>query len=414
MQSYALLFLTLLAAGTASASAIGVKDHGRWPEFSDFMQRYNKTYVGEELESRFHTFLSNLVHIETHNKDPTHSYQLGLNPYADLTAEEFGANVVKGCFRGGLLGKTTSCSAFSAREGDMVPSSIDWRTKGAVTPVKNQGQCGSCWSFSATGAMEGAYQISTGNLVSFSEQELVDCSGPYGDLACHGGLMDNAFEFAIDNGMCTESDYPYDAKKGSCQKCDAKYMFGGCYDVAPNDQVSLMHAVAAGPVSVAIEADTPTFQLYKSGVLDSSKCGTKLDHGVLVVGYGSEGGKDYWLVKNSWGPEWGDGGYVKIARSNQSDDPGVCGIAMQPSFPAVASHVTANLTAEVGDSCGVCGKGYQGCCIAYQTKGYPCGCHLQEGGTGEVGSDCGDCGAGYGTCCLGFKAEGDPCTCDVQ
>jgi C1A family cysteine protease len=248
---------------------------------------------------------------------------------------------------GGFIGTTsllrgkTKCSQYSYQE-QTVPSSIDWRELGAVTPVKDQGQCGSCWSFSATGAMEGAWAITTGNLVSLSEEQLVDCSKKYGNLACNGGLMDNAFQYAIDNGMCVESDYPYTASSGSsgssgsCQtKCDPEVTITGCADVPANNQLALKEAVSFGPVSIAIEADQRIFQSYSSGVITSSTCGTELDHGVLIVGYGTENGVDYWLVKNSWSTTWGDEGYVKIERSDSTNDIGICGIAAQPSFPIV-------------------------------------------------------------------------------
>ena len=184
--------------------------------------------------------------------------------------------------------------------------------------------------------MEGAWSIRTGDLVSLSEQQLVDCSHKYGNLGCSGGLMDNAFLYAIDNGgMCSEGSYPYTATGGSCQKCSTVTKFGGCKDVPSNNQAALKQAVAMGPVSIAIEADTKIFQSYSSGVITSSSCGTNLDHGVLIVGYGSENGIAYWLVKNSWSTSWGDAGYVKIQRTSSTNDAGICGIAMQPSFPSV-------------------------------------------------------------------------------
>ena len=156
----------------------------------------------------------------------------------------------------------------------------------------------------------------------------------HGNNGCSGGLMDNAFQYAIDKGMCTENEDPYAGVEGTCDKdCKKKAEFSSCQDISSNNQKDLEKAVAQQPVSVAIEADTSAFQFYKSGVITGDACGTNLDHGVLVVGYGTENGQDYWLVKNSWGPSWGDEGYVKIAKSNSTNDPGVCGIASRPSFP---------------------------------------------------------------------------------
>ena len=182
------------------------------------------------------------------------------------------------------------------------------------------------------------YSIMNKILYSFSEQELVDCSsGPtYGNHACNGGLMDNAFQYTIDNGLCKEDEYPYTAEKGSCDssRCTPTVKINKCYDVPPNNELALKEAISFQPVSVAIEADTKYFQSYKSGVLTGDSCGTTLDHGVLVVGYGTENGQDYWLVKNSWSASWGDEGYIKIGRSDSTNSPGVCGIAMQPSYPS--------------------------------------------------------------------------------
>jgi len=227
------------------------------------------------------------------------------------------------------------CKSFSSSASG-APAEMDWRSKGAVTSVKNQGQCGSCWTFSSTGAIEGAWAISTGQLIDLAEQELVDCAGTkYGSMGCNGGQMEGAFKYVIEHGQCALSAYPYTAQDGTCEKCTAVAHLASCSDVKPNDQISLKGAVSQQPVSIAIEADTKYFQSYSGGILTSSSCGTNLDHGVLIVGYGKENGIEYWLVKNSWGTSWGDKGYVKIARSDSTDDAGICGIAMDPSFPTV-------------------------------------------------------------------------------
>lgn len=217
-----------------------------------------------------------------------------------------------------------------------VPDSWDWRERGAVSSVKDQGQCGSCWSFSAAGCMEGAWAVSTNQLLNFSEQQLMDCSRTYGNMACHGGLMESAFEYAIDYGMCTDEDVPYKAENEYCnknvRKCKKIARFNDCFQIPENNEKLLKSAVFMRPVAVSIEADTKTFQFYKGGILDSSNCGTELDHGVLVVGYGIEDNKKYWIVKNSWGKNWGEDGYVRIGRSEDENGEGVCGIAKDASF----------------------------------------------------------------------------------
>jgi cathepsin L len=262
---------------------------------------------------------------------------MGVNQFTDLTPQEF-----KDQYISGMKSPVGSygCKSFTSSASG-APSSIDWRQKGAVTSVKDQGQCGSCWSFSATAAVEGAWAIATGKLVDLSEQELVDCATGlnYGSFSCNGGEMDGAFKFIIENGQCSLSSYPYTSgvtkTGGTCQKCSSVAHISSCYDVKSKDQISLKGAVAKQPVSVAIEADTRYFQSYSSGVLTSTSCGTNLDHGVTIVSYGTENGIDYWNVKNSWGSSWGEGGYVRIARSSSTNDAGICGIALQPSFPTV-------------------------------------------------------------------------------
>lgn len=224
------------------------------------------------------------------------------------------------------------------------PSEVDWVSDGAVTPVKDQGQCGSCWSFSTTGALEGAYFVKYGKLVSFSEEQLVDCdnwkNGGH-DHGCNGGLMDNAFTWINGNGgLCSEFDYPYISQDGSsgqnCQtQCDLVKgsQIVDLVDVPPSNDQEMMSAIALNPVSVAIEADQREFQLYSSGVF-TGECGTNLDHGVLTVGYGTENGEDYYLVKNSWSSSWGDNGFIKLGKGSQyNNGQGQCGILLQASYP---------------------------------------------------------------------------------
>ena len=229
-----------------------------------------------------------------------------------------------------------------------LPESVNWVEFGGVTPVKDQGKCGSCWSFSTTGALEGAYFKKYGNLESFSEQQLVSCDNFKNtqnrgyDHGCSGGLMDNAFQWIEGNGgLCREADYPYVSGEGVVDVCETKCTpvrgskIVEFVDVKPSDDVAMMTAISNQPVSIAIEADQREFQLYKSGVFTGT-CGTKLDHGVLVVGYGSENGNDYYLVKNSWAESWGDAGYIKLGRGPKyNNGDGQCGILLQGSYPIV-------------------------------------------------------------------------------
>ena len=298
----------------------------KYTAFSIFIASILKSSVGYD----------NRDYINKLNENSQNGVSYQENKFINHTSSEFD-ELYKGLNR--FQGNDKSnCVTFEVNEQDSMisPSSWDWRDHNVVTNVKDQGKCGSCWSFSAVGALEGAWAISTGLLYNFSEQQLMDCSRRYGNMACNGGLMDKAFEYAIDNGMCKLEDVPYDAQSEFCtqtvKNCEKVGHFSQCYEIPANNERILREAVYRSPVAVSIEADTKTFQFYKGGILDSSNCGTTLDHGVLAVGYGEEDGKKYWIVKNSWGADWGENGYVRIGRSDNEDSEGVCGIAKDASF----------------------------------------------------------------------------------
>ncbi|XP_047311692.1 probable cysteine protease RD21B [Impatiens glandulifera] len=308
----------------------------------DWMAKHGRIYnrLGE-ADHRFTIFKDNLLFVDGHNS-VNRTYKVGLNRFADLTNQEYSSLYLglKSDARRRFVKSKVSSRRYAVSVGDVLPAAVDWRTTGAVAPVKNQGECGSCWAFSTVAAVEGINKITTGNLIVLSEQELVDCDRTY-NAGCDGGLMDYAFDFITRNGgMDTEADYPYRAADGTCDSTreNAKVVsIDGYEDVPANDEKALQNAIAHQPVSVAISASGRPLQLYVSGVF-SGECGTELDHGVTAVGYGSEDGVDYWIVRNSWGEEWGEKGYFRLERNANGMGTGKCGIAMQASYPIKTSQ----------------------------------------------------------------------------
>jgi len=282
--------------------------------FEAYKTKHGKSYTIEEESFRLATYLENMKAIEEHNNKGTETYTKGENHFTDLTHEEF---------RSIYLG-------FKPRENKKVVSDethefvgdVNWVTAGKVQRVKNQGQCGSCWAFSTVASCESWDAINDGTLGDFSEQQLVDCSGSYGNNGCSGGLMDNGFRYFRDNGICTESSYPYTAQDGSCKvsSCTkSSFTISGYTDVSAGSTSGLKAACDKQPVAIACDAQNWSF--YSGGIF--SNCGTSLDHGILLAGYTSS----YWLVKNSWGASWGENGYIRLAPGN------TCGLANAASTP---------------------------------------------------------------------------------
>jgi C1A family cysteine protease len=296
--------------------------------FKDWMLKYDKKYSTDEHHYRFNIWSKTYDIVQEHNAKGL-SWELETNKFADLTNAEFsvlylGFNHDPNRVRENVQYLDSS----EAPEG----TSWDWRKKGAVSTVKDQGSCGSCYTFSSAAALEGLWFISKATLLDLSEQQMLDCTSSYGNQGCNGGLMDNCFKYTKEKGIQKAADYPYKIKVTTCAYNAQKIVFKntGYTDVPENDFTQLRVAVKKQPTSVAVEADNDAFKLYKSGIV-SSNCGTELDHAILAVGYGS----GFWIVKNSWGATWGEEGYIRIASGSQNNGAGVCGINSVCSYPTL-------------------------------------------------------------------------------
>nr|BAG74347.1 silicatein-G2 [Ephydatia fluviatilis] len=326
MNSLILLCAITLAAGTNY-------ELGR--EWNSWKETHGKAYsTTDEEQNRLSVWLANKRRIDHHNVEAeNHGFTLAMNSFSDLTDEEFAER-----FLNHQQGNYTlrRVAMFEAPQGVKYADSVDWRTKGAVNSVKNQGQCGASYAFAAVASLEGMNALANEKMVALSEQNVIDCSVPYSNRGCNGGDTYAALKYVVDNGgIDTESTYAYKERQSSCQ-FNSKYIgatASGVVAISSSSESELMAAVATmGPVAVAVDANTYAFRYYQSGIFSSSACSsTKLNHAMVVTGYGTSSGKDYWLVKNSWGSNWGNGGYIMMARNKYNQ----CGIASDALFPTL-------------------------------------------------------------------------------
>lgn len=305
------LAVLLALAGAVSVLLTQVKPTTPVSEFAAWKAKFNIKFDSAFEEAyRERIFLENIAKINLHNANEHKTYEMGINQFTGMTTEEFVQQYL------GTIIPTQNVVVDST--DDIIVGDVDWTSQGAVTGVKNQGSCGSCWAFSTTGALEGLSKIAYGSLQSFSEQQLVDCSGSYGNNACQGGLMDNAFKYVRDHGIVHEDQYPYRGVKQTCAKNSGDFKISGFTDI--NNCNALANAIAGRPISVAVDATN--WSPYKAGVFNN--CATKLNHGVLLVGISDQ----YWKVKNSWGTSWGESGFIRVARGNTC---GICNVASYPN-----------------------------------------------------------------------------------
>jgi len=333
----AILVASVFVACASALTLFDVTLDGEWASFKSTHQKSYKDNIEEAYRRMI--FEKNHKYITKHNAEAAngvHTFTLAMNRFGDMTNAEFRAQM--NGFNASLRIENPNVVKHVYQPSNIaVPDSVDWRTQGYVTPIKDQGQCGSCWAFSAVASLEGQHFKAAGKLVSLSEQNLVDCSGKQGNMGCDGGLMDQAFTYIqVNKGIDTEASYPYEAVDGRCRfkAANVGATDNGFTDITSGSESDLVNAIATvGPISVAIDASQDSFQFYSKGIYYEKYCSsTELDHGVTAVGYGTQGtGKDYYIVKNSWGTSWGDQGYILMSRNKNNN----CGIATMSSYPIV-------------------------------------------------------------------------------
>jgi len=340
----AILVMMMIAVASAATTTTTTETQLR-SMFTTFMTKHNKKYESEEFFKRFDIFKSNVEVINRINSEGR-SFTVGINQFADLTNDEYKQLLSYKPIRQDYIRSKNIpkfLRNFNASMNVDLPTEVDWRdaTKNpanmvAVNPVKDQGQCGSCWAFSSTASIEVYHAIATKQLVSLSEQQMVSCAGSYGNWGCFGGDMDAAFRYVIGQGkagQCTEQSYPYSGYGLFCKSssCQTGATISAYHDIPVNNEAAIQQVIGTlGSVTIAIEADQQSFQFYSGGVFDDASCGTNTDHGVAIVGYGVDNGTPYFTVRNSWGSSWGENGYIRMKMGDN-----VCGLASSPSYPQV-------------------------------------------------------------------------------
>lgn len=314
--------------------------------FQNFLNKHNKNYLTKtEYDARYGVFKQNLAKIKAH-KDGEDGYSLGLNKFADMSEDEFnnmlGLKVPETTGEEDDVdineeGPSEEDEDEEGRNLQSIPASVDWRQSGAVSYIKNQASCGSCYTFATAAVIESAYKIKKGSLPNLSEQQLLDCTTSYGNMGCSGGYIHTMWQYMMKNKIMQESDYPYVAYKKTCAYKSTKGLVNvnAWYNVARNDPNAHMRAIAKQPIAGAVAASSSVYMFYKGGIISSTSCGTALNHAVTFVGYGTENGVNYWLLKNSWGTNWGEKGYFRIRRDSTSG-PGICGVLGMSSYGTIA------------------------------------------------------------------------------
>jgi len=300
--------------------------------FTKWAVHHSKNYEMDAFFKRYSIFKQNIDYINEHNAKNS-SFQMEINRFGDLTFEEFSSS-----YKGRPVRSNHAISnVFVPISADNVGAggALDWRTKGAVNPIQDQGQCGSCYSFSGIASIEGAWALKKGSLIKLSEQQVVDCSRSLGNEGCNGGYESYVFQYVLNNkGIGTSAKYPYTGRDNQACKASSNpsvVTLSSQKSIPANNENAMMTAVQLGPISIAVNA-SHTFQFYSRGVFDDKGCGTSLDHAINIVGFGTDTttGKDYWIVRNSWGSSWGENGYIRVVRNKN-----MCGLALDSVYPVV-------------------------------------------------------------------------------